>query len=270
MENTMMTEKPGAGAAGTIPAAPGDSPERGAISSHKDTFTELSELGDRYPGYKPTFRFAGKYIDRDHGQFEDCPVKDGILVQLKTERWSGPPIEGWLLREDAMKLYEMAYFASGDILELGSFHGLSTTVLSLANRNSGGRKHVYSVDIDCSCVAAAGKNLRGNGLCENVSLICTDAAGAVNKFAEQGKQFGFAFIDHHHSYKAVYDVCVQLHKVVKKGGFCLFHDYNNPQNRDAADKDYGVYQAVRDGLSPAHFEFYGIYGCTALYRAVSI
>jgi hypothetical protein len=30
--------------------------------------------------------------------------------------------------------------------------------------------------------------------------------------------------------------------------------------------DHGVYQAVVDGLAPADFDFYGLYGCLALYR----
>lgn len=62
-------------------------------------------------------------------------------------------------------------------------------------------------------------------------------------------------------------MCRELDKITAVGGFCLFHDYNDAKNNQA-EHDYGVYQAVMDGLDLARFEFYGIYGCTGLYRAV--
>jgi hypothetical protein len=82
------------------------------------------------------------------------------------------------------------------------------------------------------------------------------------------KQFGFIFIDHSHAYTPVYEVCRALDGLVTLGGFCLFHDFNDIRNRDRNDIDHGVYQAVRDGLDKERFEFYGIYGCSGLYRRV--
>jgi len=76
------------------------------------------------------------------------------------------------------------------------------------------------------------------------------------------------FVDHSHSYEAVYGVCRELGTVLSKGGFCFFHDFNDARNRDTEDKDYGVYQAVVGGLNPEEFEFCGVYGCAALYRFV--
>ena len=55
-------------------------------------------------------------------------------------------IEGWLWREDALKLYEMAYFARGNILELGCYHGLSTALLALALRNARRGHKLLSVE----------------------------------------------------------------------------------------------------------------------------
>ncbi len=92
------------------------------MKKHTDSFMSLEELGTTIPGYRPTFDFPGEFINRSHQFFSSCPVKDGILIQLKDRRWFGRPIEGWLTREDALKLYEIAYFATGDILELGSYH----------------------------------------------------------------------------------------------------------------------------------------------------
>lgn len=236
------------------------------MNKHEDTMLEIHELGSRIPPYRPTFDLPAAFIDRSHRGLAECP--GDVLIQLKTRRWFGEIIPGWLRREDALKLYEMAYYAAGDILELGSYHGLSTSILARSNRNSPDRKHIYTVDLDPAHVRATMTNLRTQGLHRGVTASCEDAAGAVRRFASQGQQFGFIFIDHAHSYEAVYQVCRELERVALIGGFCLFHDFNDPRNSDPDARDYGVYQAVRDGLNGDRFEFYGIYGCTALYRSV--
>jgi hypothetical protein len=74
------------------------------------------------------------------------------------------------------------------------------------------------------------------------------------------------FVDHSHAYGPVHEVCRELHALVTTGGFCLFHDFNDPRNYDPADADHAVHQAVVDGLHPDHFAFYGAYGVTAMYR----
>ncbi len=56
-------------------------------------------------------------------------------------------LRGCLRRSDALKLYEPACFAPGDILELGAFQGLSTCILSQANRSSPHSRRVVSVDL---------------------------------------------------------------------------------------------------------------------------
>jgi predicted O-methyltransferase YrrM len=235
------------------------------MDRHEETMLEIHELGSRIPPYRPTFELPGRFIDRSHRNLAECPVQHDVLIQIKTRRWFGKIIPGWLRREDALKLYEMAYYAAGDILELGSFHGLSTSILARASRNSPDRKHIYTVDLDPTNVRATMDNLRLQGLDRGVTASCEDAAAAVRRFASEGKQFGFVFIDHAHSYDPVYQVCRELERVTRAGGFCLLHDFNDPRNRDPDAGDYGVYQAVMDGLNRNRFEFYGIYGCTALY-----
>jgi hypothetical protein len=99
-----------------------------------------------------------------------------------------------------------------------------------------------------------------------VRTVCGDALVEVRSRADRGARFGMVFVDHSHAYGPVYEVCRELNRIVPTGGFCLFHDFNDPRNYDPADPDHGVYQAVVDGLSPADFELYGLYGCLALYR----
>jgi predicted O-methyltransferase YrrM len=219
------------------------------------------------PPYLPTYDFPPPFIDEAHSEIASCP--DGALIQMKNGRRSGRIIPGWLRREDALKLYELAYFANGDVLELGSFHGLSTCIIARATLNSPTPKHVESIDLDPACTKATQKNLRSLGLLAQVTVRSAEATAAVRGYAANGRQFSFVFVDHSHAYTPIYKVCEALHLVTSPGGFCLFHDFNDLRNRDPDDRDYDVYRAVSDGLDKERFEFYGIYGCTGLFRRVA-
>lgn len=226
----------------------------------------LAELGSRIPSYSPTFDFPTEFISEFHKLLATCPIRDGLLIQIRNRRWFGRIIDGWLRREDALKLYEIAYFATGDILELGSYRGLSTFILAHANFDSPHKKIIYSVDLDPSSVAITRRNLRWRGLGAHVQTMCGDALRVVEGMASTGKQFAFVFVDHSHACEDVYSVCCRLARIVAAGGFCLFHDFNDSRNREEGNVDYGVYQGVTEGLGSEEFEFFGIYGCTALYR----
>jgi predicted O-methyltransferase YrrM len=43
-------------------------------------------------------------------------------------------VPGWLRPEDALKLYELAYYATGPILEIGTYRGKSGTLMAIAAR----------------------------------------------------------------------------------------------------------------------------------------
>jgi hypothetical protein len=233
---------------------------------HKESLPGLEKLGEIIPEYQPTFDFSGEYIDRFHRHLATSPLDDSLIV-IKDKRWSGSIIQGWLRREDALKLYEIAYFVHGDILELGPYHGLSTSILAQANHNSPYHKQIFSVDIDPDYIILTRQHLHTMRLDKNVKLICADASTAVDQWINEEKKFEFVFIDHSHSYQPVYEICLELQNIVSPGGFCLFLDFNDIRNKDSENPDYGVYHAVIDGLDENQFEFYGVYGCTALYRA---
>jgi methyltransferase family protein len=243
------------------------SPKPGSPVPHPETFLRLDAVGTAIPPYRPTYPFEGPYIDSFHRQLAEGPLKDGFLIQLKNGTLLGRTIKGWLRREDALKLYEIAYFAEGDILELGSFEGLSTSILSRASRNSPRPKSIETVDLSPRSVFMTHWNLLRQGLRRGVRPLRGDATLEVRRRAEAGRRYGMVFVDHSHAYGPVYAVCRALDRIVSPGAFCLFHDWNDPRNYDPADEDYGVYQAVTGGLDPARFEFYGVYGCLALYRA---
>jgi predicted O-methyltransferase YrrM len=236
------------------------------VKMHVESFLRQEELGSRIPAYRPSFDFLGVYIDAVHQSLAEVPLKHGSLIQIKNRRWFGRAIAGWLRREDALKLYELAYFAPGDILELGAYHGLSTSILARAARNCPQAKHVYSVELSSSCVKATLRNLRWMGLQGDVTILCVDAVAAVKGFAGTRQRFGCVFVDHSHAYAPVFEVCRELGNVTAAGGYCLFHDFNDRRNSNPDYPGYGVYQAVLDGLDHTRFEFCGIYGCTGLYR----
>jgi SAM-dependent methyltransferase len=235
------------------------------MNVHADTYLGLHELGAHFPPYRPTWNFRGRYVDRAHRGLAWARVVDG-LIQLKNRRWRGQVIPGWLRTDDALKLYELAYFARGDVLELGSHHGLSTSILARASRNSPHPKRVVSVDVEPAAVEATRGTLASLRLLDTVTTVCDDAVVAMRRYAGEGRRFGFVFVDHSHAYEAVYQVCRALGAVLLPGGFCLFHDFNDGRNRDHVE-GYGVYQGVTDGLAGGPFRFFGIYGCTGLYGA---
>ncbi len=236
------------------------------MNVHHESFMRLDELGSNFPNYSQTFEFPGEFINESHKLFSTCPVREGILIEIRDRPTTGSIIEGWLRRADALKLYEIAYFVSGDILELGSYHGLSTSILARAALDSPHKKNIFSIDLDMENVKKTNEHLHEMGLKSNVITMCGDALTITRGLVSAGPRFDFVFVDHSHAYEAVYPVCRELGGVLKPGGFCLFHDFNDARNREAEEKDYGVYQAVVGGLDPERFDFYGVYGCAALYR----
>jgi predicted O-methyltransferase YrrM len=229
--------------------------------SHTESAISFEALGSRIPPYASTYAFPGAYINRQHAYYASCPLK-GILIDTG--------IKGALRREDALKLYELAFFADGDILELGCNHGLSTSVLSRANHDAGLTKTIYTDDLEAKYLQRADAALQGRGIAANVAFHHGDAAAYCVQLVDEGRNFAFAFVDHSHAYDPVFDVCVHLPQLIKPGGLVLFHDYNDKRNLSDAHPEYAVAQAVTGAFSasPPPFEFYGVFGCSALYRRV--
>lgn len=226
----------------------------------------LGTLGQVLAPYRPTYAWDGAHIDDAWRALGELPLSDEGLIQMQTRRWFGKTMRGWLRREDALKLYELAFFTKGDILELGCYHGLSTTILARACRNTDPSRRIYTCDLRADRVAATMKNLARYRLDDLVHAEAADAIELTRRMAQQGKRFEFAFIDHSHAYSPVLEVCKLLDAVIAPGGWCYFHDFNDARNAVEDIEDYGVYQAVMEGLPQSRFQFYGTYGCAALFR----
>ena len=238
------------------------------MNKHSDTFCNINDLGKQFFPYRPTYPIKTP-INAFHKHLTTCEREKGVKILLNND--NSQAIPGMLRREDAMKIYELAFNTTGNILELGCFRGLSTFIIAKAILHSNPDKKLTTVDLNAGCIESARRNILTidqvvNGRINLLETIVNDGGNAVSSLIDAGKKYTFAFIDHSHAYKHVLDVCQKLDHVIEPGGFCLFHDYNDKRNNDDSEAGYGVYSAVHDGLDDEVFEFYGCYGCTGLFR----
>ncbi|WP_162245446.1 class I SAM-dependent methyltransferase [Methylobacterium sp. Leaf466] len=216
----------------------------------KDTRCEYS--------FRKTYDYLGLAIDDFHRRLAFSERTDG-MVDLG--------IPGWLLPANALKLYEMAYFCPSDVLELGTFNGLSTRIILEGCRRSGRPFEIVTADHDNGILELARSqlvaNVPNNGA---LHLFNVDVKQLVDGLADASRRFGLVFVDHSHTEASVAEVTKRMHEIVTEGGFVLFNDYNDPRNADFLNEDYGVFQAVEKHLSSEHFNFYGVFGSSGLFR----
>jgi len=199
--------------------------------------------------YRPVFVAAP---DAGHRLIASWPVTGGLIA---TEP------RGFLRPADALTLYDIARHGTGDVLELGSAWGLSTTILCRAVRARGGGK-VVSCEIDPEFQRLTTTAVRRCGLGRWHEMRGGDGTGLLRQSAARGECFSAIFIDHDHGLEASLQACALLPELLAPGGFMLFHDFNDPLNRSG---EYGVYEAVCGMLRdhPA-LALYGVPGCCAL------
>ena len=229
---------------------------RTPIASYPKDFLLLDKLGSQFPPYKPTFLTEILYLNDHHRFYSCCPTK-GDLIEMG--------IKGFLRQADALKLYELAYHSLGDILEMGSAWGLSTSILCQAIADSGRYRKVISLEIDPLFYNATCRQIAELHLADYLESHRCDAREFCPVLIKNKRQVGFAFIDHCHSYEATCVACQHLQELIMPGGFVLFHDFNDERNRTDFPA-FGVYQGVVENLSENQFIFLGIFGCSALYR----
>jgi predicted O-methyltransferase YrrM len=217
--------------------------------------------------YEPTFDFDEATLPT-MGMIRELP-SDGRLIR--------PDIAGWLRVEDALKLYEMARFSSGDVLELGTYQGLSAWILAMGVRDSGmsGRR-VLTVDLFEAPSRVAQRNLEERGCAKWVDFHVGDALAAAEELLVVGRRFGFAFIDHSHEYNDMMAINDRyLPGLLPAGSFALFHDFTSPRNTDNrnaghSSEEYGVAAACRDAFISGSFEYWGAFGACGLFRRSSL
>jgi hypothetical protein len=230
------------------------SPKHGSLQliAHPESWLECDKLGEDVLPYKPNFRFEGAFINSEH----HCLTRGN-----QTRMMVDVGIPGWLWIEDALKLYELSYFAAGDVLEFGTYRGLSTYVMVSALKSAGQGRRIVSIDHNAESLEHARKNTERLNF--PIEFACGDALEQSRRLLNEGRRFAFVFVDHSHTYDAVSHLCKELESVMTDDGMVAFHDYNDSRNGHSLD--YGVFQAVQDSFRDGNFKFVGVYGCLALF-----
>ncbi len=232
-----------------------------ALSRHLDSRFHVGAERVAPTPYQPNYPIEESYINAQHASYASAPMK-GALIDLG--------IPGWLRVEDALKLYELAYFSAGDVLELGTHQGLSTSILARALIDAGHGHRLVTIDMEQVYIDKARAELAARQLDGDVEFLCGDAGPFLDQFMAEGRTFGFAFIDHSHAYGPVLKASQSLGQLLSPGSFALYHDYVDRRNTMRCDvgesgKEYGVVAGAQDGLATDLFEFFGCYGCTGLF-----
>jgi protein-L-isoaspartate O-methyltransferase len=199
------------------------------------------------PEYLPSFYPGRGFLGERHAR----------AAQLVAE------VEGKLRRADQLKLYEVGWFARGEILEIGRSAGKSTLLLALGAADAGGTARVTSVDISDRRLLDAVRNLEAFGVLDRVSFVQGDSSLVVPSLPGT---FDAVFVDGDHSYRGVASDIRALRGRVVPGGAVLFHDYTDPRNDDPAHAAFGVTAAVDDLAALSGWAFRGVFGATGMFE----
>jgi MMP 1-O-methyltransferase len=173
-------------------------------------------------------------------------------------------IDGWLLDEDVLKLYELAFLATGPVLEIGTYRGRSAVVIGRALRDAGGDRRLYSLDVDPRELQIAARTIASYELADRVLLVRSTAARFLRRAS--GLAPSLVFVDGDHTRSGVARDLRTLRAHVPAGGMVLLHDYNDPRNADPLETDYGVVTAAEASWLSTECEFAGVFGASALFH----
>ena len=128
-----------------------------------------------------------------HASLLDLPIEKGVI---KTD------IDGWLQPTEAHFLYKCAY-ESANILELGPYHGLSTTIIAQAKIDSGNIGTITTVDVFSKNIEKTKHNVEKIAPDVKISYNIDDAINFVVKQNELPMPvfYDMIFIDANHTYE---------------------------------------------------------------------
>ncbi len=211
-------------------------------------------------GFINEFRMPVDSLDMDH----EAVVE---LMRLWSRiHWSCG--DGMMPPEQLSEIFRMArnWPVEGDIVELGSWVGLTTCYLATAARVRG-RGHVYAVDTfegtmeggqTYKSVKAMGgqtytsfmEQVRKAG----VTSLVTPLVGLTTEIANQypGRAIRVLLIDADHSYGGVKADFEKWSPLVAPGGLIIFHDYTMVEGGVARFVDNDVSQMATIEMTPGH------------------
>jgi Methyltransferase domain len=176
-------------------------------------------------------------------------------------------IQGWLRPEDAEKLYELAYSASGPILEVGTYHGKSAVLMASAIRDAERETLLYTLDVDRSAIEAAAAEAQAHDLASVIVFV----RGTLSAFARAYPHLrpAVTFIDGDHSRVGVERDLAVLEALVPADGKLLFHDFNDPLNDDSACETIKVRPTVETSWVARECQFEGVFGACGLFTRLT-
>jgi len=208
-------------------------------------FHALPEKRDT--SYEPNYEFPGKVIGDRHA------AAPALVAD----------VDGWLLDEDALKLYELAYFTRGPVLEIGAYHGKSSIVMARAIQDAGRPTFVVSLDVDIEALGTARRNAERVGV--SPTILYVHGTPMTLRHAMGGLAPQLTFVDGLHTYDGVAQDLRALEPIVPAGGIIVFHDYLE-DHADERPEWYRVFEAVRDSWVRRDCEFAGTAGGCGVFR----
>jgi predicted O-methyltransferase YrrM len=198
--------------------------------------------------YEPNYRTTGAFISEAHSRASEL-VAD---------------VDGWLREEDALKLYELAFWAVGPILEVGTYRGKSGVLMATAARDAGSSAVVISLDTDGEAQARAEAAARSHGVHGRLWPVL----GSVAAFfaANPGFAPSLVFLDGDHSYDGVSRDLNTLSRHLPTGALLCLHDYFDPRNERSDCAEIDVRRAASESVLIRDCVFCGVFGASAVFR----
>ena len=169
-------------------------------------------------------------LNEYHESLLHLPTENGVIKSH---------IEGWLQPVEAHYLYECAY-NSHNILELGSYHGLSTSIIAQAKYDSGNTGSITTLDVFEENISKTKQNIKVD---VNINYVTADAIHYIMQLNNKPlpEFYDLIFIDANHSYEWM--KILTKHVQILSDGKMLFHDFYH--------RATGVQQAVEEILGTA-------------------
>ena len=150
-------------------------------------------------------------------------------------------IEGWFSRDAALMFMAYnevlaAHGVSGDVLEIGVHHGLSTVALAAMRRDGAQLVAVDLFDeLQAENVSGSGRGSRAafernmRAFFDDIAFVrCIAAPSNTLDPAELGRRFSFCHVDGGHSARETYDDLELCSRLLLPGGVVALDDYFNP------------------------------------------
>lgn len=185
-----------------------------------------------------------------------------VIQEIKDYRG----IEGWLTTMEAVYLYHFASLLpkNSSIIEIGSWKGKSTYCLAKGLKN--GVIHAidpFNADGDKESMEVYSSKKTAENLAEIFTKNLTDKkvfdkikvhSGYSYEFVNDFSEVDLIFIDGDHSLKGATFDYENYAKILKKGGYLLFHDYYPKR------KQFGPVWVIDNLVMPSKkFEFINLY-----------